>query len=899
MSRLDGFLHRLRAVVRGADYDRELAEEREFHLSLEQMHQQAAGLDAATARAQARRKYGNITTHTEAQRKVHRFYRWEQVRDDVRVTLRQLRRAPALTLGIVGTFALGNGANASMFDLLDRTLFRAPPMLANVNATHRIVFTGGDNFAPNTGADYRTAQDLQQWTNSFSSFGAYWSSSGMAAGAGMETREVPVAGFGASLWPMFAMRPALGRFYGPTEDQPPSGAQVVVLDYAYWQSQFGGRADVLGRSLPVGEKIYEIIGVTPKGFRGFGRAAAPAVYVPIASVASHVMGGDEPLAWVNEYGGSWLSLIAIRKANISVDAATSDLTQAYARSRAQSLIANNRTASASEAPLRAIAAHILPERGPMRSRVGSIVVWLAGVALVVLGIACANVVNLLIAHAERRTHEFAVRSAIGISRWRLAQQLLTESVVLSVLGALVGLVVAALTGSVLRQTVLGFTTHVATSALEMRTVAATAVLTIIAGLVAGLYPAWVALRRPIATGLKAGPRTGTRASAPLRATLLAAQAALSVVLLIGSMLFVRSMRNLQQLPMGFDVDRLLYVNPQARTVEVSDPDREALLARLAERARQVPGVVNVARATSIPFWNSRTPRVFLPSGDTLPRSGRFVMQQASPDYFATTGTTLRRGRGIDRTDQTGSTPVMIVSDSMAARIWPRRDPIGECLRVGEATASCRQVVGVAAAIRRDDLTNDDGLQYYIPTSQGNPGMGGLLVRFADGAAAHSEAMREALQPLIPGDGYVAPLALTDIIDPLRQSWRLGATVFTWFAVLALLLACGGIYSVIAYDVSRRSHELSIRLALGARQRGIVSLVLMGSLRVMAVGIAVGLVLAVFIGPFVEPQLFGITARDPFSMAAATLALGVAASLAAIFPASRASRVDPAHALREA
>ena len=270
-----------------------------------------------------------------------------------------------------------------------------------------------------------------------------------------------------------------------------------------------------------------------------------------------------------------------------------------------------------------------------------------------------------------------------------------------------------------------------------------------------------------------------------------------------------------------------------------------------------------------------------------------------PKSLATTGTVLRRGRGIDPTDHAGSMPVMIVSDSMAARVWPGRDPIGECLRVDEATAPCREVVGVVAAIRRDDLTNDDGLQYYIPSSQGTPGMGGLLVRYGNGAAAHSEAMRVALQPLIPGDGYVAPLALAEIVDPLQQSWRLGATVFTWFAVLSLLLACGGVYSVIAYDVSRRSHELSVRLALGARPRGIVSLVLAGSLRVMGVGLAVGLALELLIAPLVEPQLFGITARDPISIAAATLALAIAASLAAVLPASRASRVDPARALREA
>jgi predicted permease len=898
MSLLDGWRHRLHVLFNRAAYDDEQARERDFHLSLEEMHQRADGYAPPDARSAARRRFGNLSTHAAAQRQLAPLHALSQIAQDVQFTLRQLRRAPMLVVGVVGTFAIGIGVTTAIFDLLDRTMLRPPALLAHAEEMHRVVFVGGDYSQPYPTTDYRTFLDLERGTTSFAQMATYWTSSGMAIGSGADAEEHPVAAFSASFWSMFSMRPALGRFFRADEDLPPAGAHVAVLSHAFWQSRFGGRADVIGTMLQVGSTSYQIIGVAPAAFRALARGAVPAVFLPLSTVGATVMGPGDPGRWVRSYGGGWLTIVARRKATVSTEQATSDLTQAYLKSRAQSMEQMSRTPSANEAPARAVAAHMLPERGPQRSRNGNIVVWLAGVAVIILLIACANVAHLLVVHADRRVHEFAVRSALGVSRWRLAQQLLTESLVLSLAGGVVGSIMAAWSGNLLRRLVLGLPPGATEALVDARVMAAAGGLALAAGVLAGCYPAWTALTRPVAAGLKAGARAGSRESLFTRRMLLGLQAALSVMLLVGALLFVHSMRRVQALPLGYDVAQLLYLRPQERAVSLSADEREALLARLTDAARAIPGVLQISRMSSVPFWNARSPRVFRSNGDSLPPDWRVVQQAASPAYFTTVGTALLRGRGIVDSDQAGSEPVMVVSDSLAARMWPGRDPIGECLRAGAADAPCARVVGVAAAIRRDGLLEDAGNQYYIPATQARRGDGGIVLRLSGDAVANAERVRRTLQPLLPADSYITPLPLANVVDPLLRSWRVGALLFTTLGVLALVLACGGLSAIIAYDVTRRAHELAVRLALGARNQAIVRLVFMDTMRISVLGVGVGVVLTVLLAPYLQSQLFETPARDTRSILIAAFTLLAAAALAAWLPALRAARIPPARALRE-
>ncbi len=897
MSFLDALRHRLRVLRDREGYDRELRAEREFHLSLERMHLEAEGLSPQDAAAGARRRYGNLTTQHEARRRLFPLHVVEQYVGDVRFALRQLRRAPAFSFGVIGTLALGLGANAAMFDLLDRLLLRPPAFLADAQATHRVYLSGGAFTQPIQELGYRRASALATWTSSFTTTAVQWSTQGMMIGTGADARELPVTAVSASYWRLFTMQPATGRFFTDDDDRPPTGRAVAVLSHDYWRTQFGGRANVIGTTLHVGPMVFEIVGVTPAGFTGTGRGPTPAVFIPVSMAGSYVMGGDDPAAWVEQYCCGWLQMLVVRAPGVSVEQATADLTHAYQRTVEEERLAGGAAPPAGAAPPRAEAGSILPDRGPLRSRSADVVVWLAGVAAIVLLIACANVVNLTVARAQRRTHEFAVRTALGVSSRRLFEQLLAESMTLALIGGAAGLLLAAVIRGPLGEQLLG----VAGSGgrvLDGRVILFTVVTAGVAGLLVGLYPALRVARRGIMTGLRSGSRGGGRDGAGLRGALLAAQAAFSVLLLVGAALFVRSMHNVRALPLGFDADRLVYVYPRARAVELTVDEREALLERIVQAARELPSVEQAARAVSVPFWNSRTPRMHRANGDSLDAMGPFVLQTASPEYFRTMGTPLLQGRGIAHTDTEAGEPVLVVSDSMARRLWPNGDAIGSCLRIGTRDAPCRRVVGIAASIRRSGLLRDAGMQYYVPVPQGLRGGGGVIVRLRGDGRTGAESVRQALHPLVPGDGYLAALPLRDVIDPLTASWRLGATVFTGFGVLALLLACGGLYSVIAYDVARRRHELGVRLALGAQQHAIVALVLRTNLRITLTGVVIGMGIALAAAPWLRGQLFEVSPHDPVSLVLAAMAMVVAATVAVVVPARRAAGIDPAISLRE-
>ena len=895
MSYLDGLRHRLRVLLDRAGYDRELEAERGFHLSLERMHQEAAGAVPVAAASLARRRYGNLTLHGENRRRLTPLAVAEQVQRDVRYALRQLWRAPAFSLGVIGTFALGIGANAAMFDVLDRLLLRAPAFLTAPHETHRVFMSGGTQEKPFGGMSYRRFLDFTNGTTSFDAAAALWSGTA-PVGNGLDSRELPVEAVSATYWSLFTARPVVGRFFIDTEDRIPLGTRVAVLSYDYWMSQFGGDRTAVGQVLQIGAARYEVIGVAPAGFRGLAGRAPPAVFVPVTTMASYVFGNDEPAAYATQYGGSWLEMIARRKAGVSEGTANTELTLAFGRSALQEQQESSRAIATRQVPWRAAVAPVLLERGPARSRNAQVVLWLAGVAFIVLLIACANVANLLVARTQQRLHEFSVRTAIGVRRRRLLEQLLTESIVLALLGAAAGFAFSAVFGALLRAQLLGDATTDA-SPIDGRVLSFTLCVALVAGVLSGVYPAWHTTHRDIVSDLKTGPRAGARAGATLRAVLLASQVALSVLLLVGAGAFLRSMRNVQAIPLGFDPDRVMYVNPRERSVSLSPAEREAVLERLVSAARGRPDVEHVARANSVPFWNSRAPWIYRANGDSLTQVGQFVLQAASPDYFVTMGTPLRRGRGIVAGDLATSEPIVIVSDSMAARLWPGREALGECVRVGEREAPCRRVVGIASAIRRSGLMTDDGLQYYIPVAQYPPGGGGVLIRTRGDARQAAERLRLALQAIVPGDGYLKVLPLRSALDPRTQSWRLGATLFTAFGLLALLLACGGLYSVIAFDVARRTHELGVRMALGAQRTQVVAHVLRGTLHVAVLGAAIGLVVTAVASPWVKPMLFNVSPIDPVSCVVAVLSLLAAMVLAAILPARRAARIEPAVCLR--
>jgi putative ABC transport system permease protein len=362
-------------------------------------------------------------------------------------------------------------------------------------------------------------------------------------------------------------------------------------------------------------------------------------------------------------------------------------------------------------------------------------------------------------------------------------------------------------------------------------------------------------------------------------------------------LFVRSLFNVRAMRLGYDVEPVLYVNQVMRGVTLPDTEAFALSHRLADEARTMPGVSSVALGISVPFYNTWTSELFTVHHDSVPQPYRFTMQAASPEYFHTFGTRVIRGRRFTDADRAGARAVMLVSEAMARTLWPGQDAIGQCLRVNADTMPCSEVVGITENIKQSSLSDDLGLQYYLPMDQSNPAGASLFIRMTGDASRSAEAVRRRLQRLMPGVSYVTVTPMRDIVGPEERSWRLGATMFVALGALALILAAIGLYSVIAYGVTQRTRELGVRVALGARVPDVLWLVLRDTIQFMVLGLALGGAIALAAGRWVQPLLFGERATDPLVYGAVTGILALTAIAASVLPARRASRVDPNIALR--
>src|SRR2546430_5716652 len=365
---------------------------------------------------------------------------------------------------------------------------------------------------------------------------------------------------------------------------------------------------------------------------------------------------------------------------------------------------------------------------------------------------------------------------------------------------------------------------------------------LVAGLLCALAPALQTRRADFAGDLEAGAREGTFPRSRARLALLVLQGALCVVLLIGAGLFVRSLRHVRGVPLGYDVDPVLLVDLNMRGVQLDSAHGVALRRELLETAQAIPGVEHASRQLTVPFWSTWNMALHVAGIDSVDRLGQFDLNAVTPEYFAALGTRILRGRAIGAQDTKNAPRAMVVSAAMAKALWPGRDPIGQCVRVGTDTVPCSYVVGVAENIKSQELGDDPGLFYYLSSAQWHPEQGGVFIRTRGEAARFAEMIRRRLQQLMPGASYVTVTPLRDILGEQTRSWQLGATMFLAFGALALALAAIGLYSVMAYTVSQRTQELGVRAALGAQQRDLVRLVVSEGLTLGAAGIVIGVVI---------------------------------------------------------
>ena len=822
----------------------------------------------------------------------------ERLIRDFQYAMRGLRKKPGFAIAVVSTLALGIGANAAMFGIVDRLLFRPPSMLADPGTAHIVYLfrtqRGGAPRAFGVG-QYARYVDLAKWTTSFSQSAGYTRRE-LAVGVADAAREMSIGVVSASFFKFFDAPPALGRYFTEDEDRPPAGMPVGVISHGMWETQYGSRRDVLGSTVQIGPTVYTIIGVAPRGFTGLWSDRPPAAFIPITSYAAGVGITPRSRTWWETYSWGWMGMLVRRKPAVPIAQANADLTQAYLKSYEAQLVEQPGSTPARIVQPRAIAGSILSQRGPQASPVSKVATWVGAMSVIVLLIACANVTNLLLTRALRRRREVALRLALGVSRGRLLSQLLSESLVLAVLGGVIGILVAHWGGAALRSGLLE-RSEAAAGFRDGRTVLFAFAAAVTVGLLTGLAPLLQARRANLTVDLKAGMREGTYRRSYARVALLVLQGTLSVLLLVGAGLFVRSLRNVQHVRLGFDVDPVLLINLNMRGEKIDSAQKVALRQRLLEAAKTVPGVANASLQGAVPFWSTWSVGLYVEGIDTVRRLGQFNLNSVSPEHFATFGTRLLRGRGILEQDQVNAPRAMVISESMGKVLWPGRDPIGQCIRVNADTMPCTYVVGVAEDIKSQSLSTDSSYYYYLPYAQFNPSEGGLFVRVRGKGPAFSDAVRKRLQQEMPGASYISITPLSEIIGGETRSWQLGATMFVAFGLLALVLAAIGLYSVIAYNVAQRTHELGVRRALGAQAAHVMRLVVVDGLRVAGIGVALGAVAAFWAGKWVKPLLFNVSPRDPavFVFVATTLIL--VALAASWIPALRASRVDANVALR--
>ncbi|MBV9879388.1 MAG: ABC transporter permease [Gemmatirosa sp.] len=906
MPRIPGLRRVFRLAARRApvadDVDAELA----FHFAQTVDDLVARGLTEDDAHAEARRRFGDVEATRrrlrhidEAHHRARRVAEWiGSVAQDARMAARSLRRTPGFTAVVVLTLALGVGANAMMFGVVDRLLLRAPSHLRDATRTGRVYF-GRDAASVDAWRDeisYPAFRDVRDATAGALDV-ALTTTYTAPVGEGASARLGQIGLASADFWRLFDLRPALGRVFVDAEDRPPNGTRVAVLGYDYWR-ELGADSTVLGRLLYVGDQRYAVVGVAPPGFTGLGLQPAD-VWIPVTAGAADALGATE----LSSYDRTWFRLVARRHPGVDATQADARLTAALRASETK------RGASATDvARARAALYPTIGERGPRPSDNVRVTLWATGVALVVLIVACANVVNLLLVRALQRERETAMRVALGVSGGRLVRQLVVEAALLAALGATAALLLAWLGRQVVARVLVpdvsfgratGNAWHDAS--VDVRTIAVTAAIALGGALLASLAPALRAWRPDVLGRLRGsgGARdagVGAR-QGRLRGALVVVQAALSVVLLVGAGLFVRSLHNARATTLGVDAPRVVYAWVELRGASLDAGGRAAMYAGLAERARAMPMVEQVG--TALAFHVGTTARrVRVPGRDSIVAGEHGVRDNVvGGDYFRAMGTRVVRGRAFDRHDPARDASSLVVSERLARLLWPGEDPLGRCVVVG-ASPLCRTVVGVVEDVRAADPHDPLEASLYRPAapSEGS-GVGALVVRTRGSARDQATALRRWLTPLLPPSAYLAVRPLAEEVDPALRPWQLGATLFSAFGALGLLVAALGLYGVLAYDVAQRRHDFGVRLALGALRGDVLRLVLRRGLGVAGLGLALGVGLAVAVGPSASALLLGVSPRDPLTLGVVMLVLGAVAVAASAIPGWRAARVDPVAVLR--
>jgi predicted permease len=878
---------------------RDIDAELRFHFEARIDELVGQGLSHDDARAQAAAEFGDVNAvradlraiDYRVARRRSRADLLDGIRQDVAYAVRSLRRARAVSLTVILTLALGLGVNAAMFSLLDVIFLRPPAGVAHPGELRRVwserQFRSGTKFW--SGFDYMGYAALGKNLGDRADVTFYEPPRPRKLATGENAPTAAVSGVQSNYFAVLGAKPQRGRLFADDEDRVDVQSAVAVVSDAFWKRELGGAPDAIGQRLTLSNQRFTVIGIAAPGFAGADLDATD-VWLPIAASIGDYRPGGKPW-WQNPNVNGFQVVLRLRPT-----AQEGELVQ-----RATAILRSPGIGYRQDTSTVAKFGSIIAARGPGDLKAEMhVATRLAAVALIVLLIACANVVNLLLARAVSRRREIAVRIALGVSRRRLVRMLVTESVLLAMLATAAAVVAASWGGALLRSLLMP-EVHFAESPLHWRVLAFALVAALAAGTLAGLVPALQSASPDLTAALKAGSRDGAPHRSRLRSALVMCQAALSVVLMVGAVLFVRSLHNVKAHDVGYAVDRLAFASVRYDTKDSArDAGMPARLRALEPRIAAIPGVERVAFASMRPKWGMMFVGYFPDVDTTGRRMPDGIYTAVSRGYFAATGTKLVRGNAFD-TESSGDAPyTVIVNQAMADAIWPNQDPIGHCVHFKTSAAPCATVIGVVQTALLNSIGEKPSPHFYVSLDHApftTWGASDVIVR-AD--PARLVTVQRTLAQLLRGEfpGAIPSLtSMTTAMEPEYRPWQLGATLFTLFGGLALLVAGIGIYSTVSYAVSQRTHEFGIRMALGARAGDVMRHVVRDGVSTVSAGIVIGILMAFAAGRFVASLLYGIAPSDPVAMIGVAVVLLAVAALAALAPARRAARADPVAALR--
>jgi putative ABC transport system permease protein len=799
---------------------------------------------------------------------------------DVRLSLRRLTRTPGFSLVIVVTLALGIGANTAIFSVVDGILLRSLPFRA---PDELVMMFGASREGAKTEDSWYTSYpdyaDIRAQNRVFSEMGAWARGTPSLVAPNAEPMRLRASAITASLFPLVGVAPALGRAFLPEEEKP-GARKVVLLGDALWRQRFGADPRIVGKSIIVDGEPHAVVGVMPSAFQF---PAQSQLWLPATETLSE-----------RDRGRHGFGVIARLRPGVTLSGAERELRDIARRLEDQHPGSNADRTARLETAEQAIVGDVRP----------ALLVLLGAVALVLL-IACANVANLLLMRAASRGREVAVRSALGAGRGRLVRQYLVESVALAVAGGALGLLVAVWGVDFLVNAAPPNIPRLDEVGVDARALAFMLAVALATGVVVGIAPALRGSRVDLASTLKEGARgtVGGRGNR-LRRALVIGEVALSVVLVAGAALLVRSFQHLREVDLGFRPDRLLAVQVMLPPSRGAEPERVTTFFRtLRDRVAAVPGVESVALAHAHPLnpnWTSG----FAIAGRDMPPPGQGPeanLRPVSPGYFRTAGIALTRGRDFTDRDVLRAPGVVIINDAFARRYFPGQDPIGERLDRGnswfEGGAASFEIVGVVAGERFTGPGGEHQPAMYFPHAQYPFTEMELIIRTRVEPATLAAAVRSEVWRLdrtLPVDNV---RTLEEVASQAVAVPRFNTALLGGFAVLALVLAAVGVYGVLSYLVSQRTGEIGVRMALGADAARVLRMVLREGVMLAGTGVVVGVVAALLATRLLGSLLFEVSATDPATFTAVTVALVAVALAASWLPARRATRVSPVEAMR--